>query len=60
MKITSIRVSAVNIPTIKSYHAALLGTITSTASVIVEIYNYQGLVGIGETDPALMFTGERQ
>ncbi len=60
MKITAIKVSAVNIPTIKPYHVAVLGTITSTQSVIVEVYTDQGLVGIGETDPALAFTGESQ
>lgn len=60
MKITSIRVSAVNIPTIKSYHVAVLGAINSTASVIIVIHTDQEFVGIGETDPALMFTGESQ
>ena len=60
MKITSIKVSAVNIPTIKSYHVALLGTIRSTESVVLEMFTDAGLVGIGETDPALMFTGESQ
>ncbi len=60
MKITSLKVSAVNIPTIKSYHVAVLGTIRSTESVVLEMYTDVGLVGIGETDPALMFTGESQ
>ena len=60
MKITAIKISAVNIPTLKSYHIAVMGTITNTQSVILEIFTDQGLVGIGETDPALMFTGESQ
>jgi muconate/chloromuconate cycloisomerase len=60
MKITKIRVSAVNIPTAKTYRVAVMGTITSTQSVIVEMYTDEGLVGIGETDPALAFTGESQ
>ena len=60
MKIKSIKVSAVNIPTIKSYHVAVLGTINSTASVVLEMHTDTGLIGIGETDPALMFTGESQ
>jgi muconate cycloisomerase len=60
MRITKIKVSAVNIPTIRTYHVAVMGTITSTQSVIVEVYTDEGLVGIGETDPALSFTGESQ
>lgn len=60
MEISWIRASAVNIPTIKKYHVAVLGTIQSTESVILEIFTDEGLVGIGETDPALMFTGESQ
>lgn len=60
MKITAIKVNAVNIPTIKSYRVAVMGKITSTQSVIVQVYTDQGLVGIGETDPALAFTGESQ
>lgn len=60
MKITGIKVSAVNIPTVKSYHVAVLGTIDSTQSVVLELHTDQGLVGIGESDPALMFTGESQ
>jgi len=60
MKITAIKVSAVNIPTLKTYHIAIVGAITSTQSVIVEIYTDEGLIGIGETDPALTFTGESQ
>jgi L-alanine-DL-glutamate epimerase-like enolase superfamily enzyme len=60
MKITAIKVSAVNIPTIKRYHIAVMGTITTTQSVIIEMFTDEGLVGIGETDPALTFTGESQ
>jgi L-alanine-DL-glutamate epimerase-like enolase superfamily enzyme len=60
MKITAIKVSAVNIPTTKSYHVAVLGTIRSTESVVLEMSTDAGLFGIGETDPALMFTGESQ
>ena len=60
MKISAIKVSAINVPTLKSYRVAVLGTIRSTQSVIVEVHTDEGLVGIGETDPALMFTGESQ
>jgi L-alanine-DL-glutamate epimerase-like enolase superfamily enzyme len=60
MKITAIKVSAVNIPTIKRYHIAVMGTITTTQSVVIEMFTDEGLVGIGETDPALAFTGESQ
>lgn len=60
MKITALKISAVNIPTLKSYHIAVMGTITSTQSIVLEMFTDQGLVGIGETDPALMFTGESQ
>jgi L-alanine-DL-glutamate epimerase-like enolase superfamily enzyme len=60
MKITAIKVNAVNIPTIKTYRVAVMGKITSTQSLIVQVYTDQGLVGIGETDPALAFTGESQ
>ena len=60
MNISAIKVSAMNIPTLKSYQVAVLGTIQSTQSVIVEVHTDEGLVGIGETDPALMFTGESQ
>jgi len=60
MKITAIQVLAVNIPTVKSYHIAVMGTIDSTQSIIVKLFTDEGLVGIGETDPALMFTGESQ
>lgn len=38
----------------------MLGTINSTASVINDIQTDQEYTGIGETDPALMFTGESQ
>ena len=60
MKITAIKISAVNIPTLKTYYIAVAGSITSTQSVIVEVYTDEGLVGIGETDPAMVFTGESQ
>lgn len=60
MKITALKVYAVNIPTIKSYQVATLGTINTTQSVVVELHTNEGITGIGETDPALMFTGESQ
>lgn len=60
MKITAIRVYAVNIPTLKTYHVAVMGTITSTQSVVIEMYTDEGLIGIGESDPSLAFTGESQ
>jgi L-alanine-DL-glutamate epimerase-like enolase superfamily enzyme len=60
MKITKIKVSAVNIPTAKTYHVAVMGSIASTQSVIIEVHTDEGLVGIGESDPSLAFTGESQ
>lgn len=60
MKITALKISAVNIPTVKRYQIAVIGTITTTQSVIVEMFTDECLVGIGETDPALAFTGESQ
>ena len=60
MKITGLRIRAVNIPLIKPYTISMVGKVTTTQSVIVEIITDQGLVGIGETDPELMFTGESQ
>jgi L-alanine-DL-glutamate epimerase-like enolase superfamily enzyme len=60
MKITGLKIRAVNIPLIKPYTVSLLGKVTTTRSVIVEVFTDQGLVGIGETDPELMFTGESQ
>lgn len=60
MKIKAIKASAINIPTLKSYQVAVMGTVNSTQSVIVEVFTDEGLTGIGETDPALMFTGESQ
>ncbi|KAA3647848.1 MAG: hypothetical protein DWQ07_02355 [Chloroflexi bacterium] len=60
MKINALKVTAVNIPLLKPYHIAVLGTVESTQSVIVEMHTDEGLIGIGESDPALMFTGESQ
>jgi muconate cycloisomerase len=60
MKITKIKVSGVNIPTAKTYQVAVMGSITSTQSVIVEVHTDEGLVGIGESDPSLAFAGESQ
>ena len=60
MKITALKVTAVNIPLLKPYHIAVLGTVESTQSVILELHTDEGLIGIGESDPALMFTGESQ
>jgi muconate cycloisomerase len=60
VKIKAIKASAINVPMLKSYHVAVMGTVNSTQSVIVEVYTDEGLTGIGETDPALMFTGESQ
>jgi muconate cycloisomerase len=60
VKIKAIKASAINVPMLKSYHVAVMGTVNSTQSVIVEVFTDEGLIGIGETDPALMFTGESQ
>lgn len=60
MQITGLKIRAVNIPLIKPYTISLLGEVTTTRSVIVEAFTDQGLVGIGETDPELMFIGESQ
>ncbi len=60
MQITGLRIRAVNIPLIKPYTISLVGEVATTRSVIVEVFTDQGLVGIGETDPELMFSGESQ
>jgi L-alanine-DL-glutamate epimerase-like enolase superfamily enzyme len=60
MKITRIKIRAVNIPLIKPYTVSGVGTLEETQSVVLELYTDQGLKGIGETDPELMFTGESQ
>lgn len=60
MKIEKIRIRAVNVPLIKPYTISTIGTVTDTQSVVVELFSDQGIVGIGETDPELMFTGESQ
>ncbi len=54
MQITGLKIRAVNIPLIKPYTISLLGEVTTTRSVIVEIFTDQGLVGIGETDQSLI------
>lgn len=60
MKITRIRVREVSIPLLKSYTVSRVGTLTQTGSVVLEMDTDQGLTGVGESDPALMFTGESQ
>ena len=60
MKITRIRVREVRVPLLKSYTISRVGTLTHTAAVILELDTDQGLAGVGESDPALMFTGESQ
>lgn len=60
MHITKIRIRAVNIPLVKSYAVAVVGIVETTRSVVVELFTNQGIVGVGETDPELMFTGESQ
>ena len=60
MKITRIRVREVAIPLLKSYTISRVGTLTQTGSVVLEMDTDQGLTGVGESDPALMFTGESQ
>ena len=60
MKITRIRVREVAIPLLKSYTISRVGTLTKTGSVVLEMDTDQGLTGVGESDPALMFTGESQ
>jgi L-alanine-DL-glutamate epimerase-like enolase superfamily enzyme len=45
VKIKAIKASAINIPTLKSYHVAVMGTVNSTQSVIVEVYTDEGLTG---------------
>ena len=45
MKFKAIKASAINIPTLKSYHVAVIGTFNSTQSVIVEVYTDEGLAG---------------
>ena len=60
MKIERISIHAVNIPLVKPYTISTVGTVTHTASVVVELFCDQGLIGVGETDPHPMFTGESQ
>ncbi len=60
LKITRIRVREVAIPLLKSYTISRVGTLTETGSVVLEMDTDQGLTGVGESDPALMFTGESQ
>jgi len=60
MKIDNIRIRAVDIPLIKPYTISTVGTVRRTESVVVELFSDQGVTGIGETDPDLMFTGESQ
>ena len=60
MHLTGLKIRAVNVPLLKPYTISLVGEITTTRSIIVELFTDQGLVGIGETDPELMFTGESQ
>ena len=60
MKISRIKVSAVNIPLIKNYTISMVGTVSTSRSVVVELTTDEGLVGVGETDPDLMFSGESQ
>jgi L-alanine-DL-glutamate epimerase-like enolase superfamily enzyme len=60
MKITRIRVREVSVPLLKSYTISRVGTLTQTGSVVLEMDTDQGLTGVGESDPALMFTGESQ
>ncbi len=60
MKITGLTVSEVRVPLLKSYTLSRVGTLTESRSVILEIETDQGVTGVGETDPELMFTGESQ
>jgi L-alanine-DL-glutamate epimerase-like enolase superfamily enzyme len=60
VKITRIRVREVSVPLLKRYTVSRVGTLTQTASVVLEMDTDQGLTGVGESDPALMFTGESQ
>ena len=60
MKISRIRVREVAIPLLKSYTVSRVGTVTQTGSVVLEMDTDQDLTGVGESDPALMFTGESQ
>ncbi len=60
MIITKIRIRGVNVPLLKNYTIAVMGTIETTESVVVELFTDQGIVGVGETDPSLVFTGESQ
>jgi L-alanine-DL-glutamate epimerase-like enolase superfamily enzyme len=60
LKITRVRVREVSVPLLKSYTISRVGTLRRTGSVVLEMDTDQGLTGIGESDPALMFTGESQ
>ncbi len=60
MKIDKIRLRCINVPLLKHYTVSGLGTVETTQSVIVELFTDEGIVGVGETDPALSFMGESQ
>lgn len=60
MKITKIKIRAVNIPLLKAYTISTVGTVSHTQSIVVELFTDQGVIGIGESDPDPMFSGESQ
>lgn len=60
MKICKIRIRCINVPLLKKYIVSGLGAIESTQSVVIEMFTDEGITGLGETDPALSFTGESQ
>jgi L-alanine-DL-glutamate epimerase-like enolase superfamily enzyme len=60
MKITGIRAREVRIPLLRAYTLSSVGRVAQTRSVVLELFTDQGLVGLGETDPELMFSGESQ
>jgi L-alanine-DL-glutamate epimerase-like enolase superfamily enzyme len=58
VKITRLRVNDVVVPLLTSCALSRVGTLTETRSVVLEMDTDHGLAGVGETDPALMSTGE--
>ncbi|MBA1336222.1 MAG: hypothetical protein HPY66_2467 [Firmicutes bacterium] len=59
MKITKIEVVHIKVPLKKPYNLSkAYGTLRTTEPIVVKMYTDEGFMGIGETDPMSMFTGE--
>lgn len=59
MKIKKIEVNYLSIPLKKPYVLSkMYGTLYKTEPIVVKVITDEGIVGIGETDPMALFTGE--